>query len=278
MSMLTLAALYLTIFHLPWFMDLTFQGPIKLFFTVLVFTFITSHFHNCTLVCFGYLSLFFLELFLHSSPVAYWRPTNLGVHLSVCFYLFILFMGFSRHKYWNGLPFLSPVDHVLSQSSTMTSPSWVALHGIVHSVIELDKSVAYVTSSINFLWLWFSFCLPLKDKVKSLRKFPDGRDWLWGKLCLVLMGRAMLSESLIQFSVVGWGCVPSLLFDLRPNYGVGKSWVIRKYPDAWKEWRRSGRQRMKWLDGIMDSMDMTLNKFQEMVKVREPCRSWGLKE
>ena len=33
------------------------------------------------------------------------------------------------------------------------------------------------------------------------------------------MGRAMLTKSLIQFSVDGRGCVPSLLFDLRPNYG-----------------------------------------------------------
>ena len=35
------------------------------------------------------------------------------------------------------------------------------------------------------------------------------------------MGRAMLSKSLIQFSVDGWGCVPSLLFGMRPNYGRG---------------------------------------------------------
>ena len=35
------------------------------------------------------------------------------------------------------------------------------------------------------------------------------------------MGGAMLSKSLIQFSVEGQGCVPSLLFDLRPNYGGG---------------------------------------------------------
>ena len=35
---------------------------------------------------------------------------------------------------------------------------------------------------------------------------------------LVLMGRAMLSKPLNQFSVDGLGCVPSLLFDLRPNY------------------------------------------------------------
>ena len=41
------------------------------------------------------------------------------------------------------------------------------------------------------------------------------------KLGLILMGGAKLSKSLIQFSVDGQGCVPSLLFDLRPNYGEG---------------------------------------------------------
>ena len=35
------------------------------------------------------------------------------------------------------------------------------------------------------------------------------------------MGRAMLSKSLVQFSVDGQGWVPSLLFDTRPNYGGG---------------------------------------------------------
>ena len=38
---------------------------------------------------------------------------------------------------------------------------------------------------------------------------------------LVLKGGAMLSKSLIQFSVDERGYVPSLLFDLRPNYGGG---------------------------------------------------------
>ena len=44
---------------------------------------------------------------------------------------------------------------------------------------------------------------------------------LWGRELGLLMGGAKLSKSLIQFSVDGWDCLPSLLFDLRLNYGRG---------------------------------------------------------
>ena len=55
-----------------------------------------------------------------------------GVHLSsvISFCLFVLFMGFSGQEYWSGLPFPSPVDHILSELSTITCLSSVALHGM----------------------------------------------------------------------------------------------------------------------------------------------------
>ena len=122
--------------------------------------------------CFGSISSFFLELFLHWSPVAYWAPTHLGSSsFSVLFFcLFILFMGFSRQEYWSGWPFPSPVDPILSELSIMTCPSWVAPRAWL-SYIELDKAVVLVW----FDWLvsvsMVSVCLPFDALLQHLSAY-----------------------------------------------------------------------------------------------------------
>ena len=93
------------------------------------------------------------------------------------FSMISMFMGFSRQEYWSGLPFPSPVDHVLSELSTMTCPSWVALHGMAHNFIELDKAVVHVISLVSFLCGFHSVC-PLRIKIRGLWKLQDARDWL----------------------------------------------------------------------------------------------------
>ena len=112
--------------------------------------------------CFYSASSFSLELFFHCSPEAYWAPADLGdLSFSVIsFCLFIPFMGFSSQKCWSGFPFTASVDHLLSELSTIPCLSWVALQGMAYRFIELDKAVIHVISLVNFLWLWFSFCLP----------------------------------------------------------------------------------------------------------------------
>ena len=93
MWMFTLAISCLTTSNLPRFTDLTFQVPMQycsLHQRTLLPSPVTSTtgcFFCFLYFCFGLASSFFLELFLHSSPVAYWISTNLGIS-SFSVYLF----------------------------------------------------------------------------------------------------------------------------------------------------------------------------------------------
>ena len=128
--------------NLPWSMDLTFQVPMQ-FCSLQHWTWLSSPVTSTSVCyfCFGSISSFFLELFHHWTPVAYWAPTDLGNSsfsvLSFC--LVILFMEFSRQECWSGLPFPSPVDCLVSELSTMTRPSCVALDSMGHSLTDLDN-------------------------------------------------------------------------------------------------------------------------------------------
>ena len=146
----TLAISSFTISNLPWFMGLTFQVPMQ-YCSYSIGPCFYHQLHPQLGLVFALapsLQSFFLELFLHWSPVAYWAPTDLGSPsfsvLSFC--LFILFLGFSRQEYWSGLPFPSPVNH------KMWSPPWPVHLGWPYMAWLI------VSSSWTRLWSMWSDC------------------------------------------------------------------------------------------------------------------------
>ena len=56
-----------------------------------------------------------------------------------------------------------------------------------------------------------------------------------------------------------------MLRKINPEYSLEKSLMLEKIDSR----RRRGHQRMRWLDGITDTMNMNLGKLQEMVRDRE---------
>ena len=124
-----------------------------LLFTASDFTSISSHIHDQVLF------LLWLHLFILSEVISSLISSSiLGTyHLGspsfsvLSFSLFTLFMGLSRQEYWSDFPFPSPVDHIVSDLSTMPARhGWPYLLWL--SFIELDKAVVCVIKLTSFLW------------------------------------------------------------------------------------------------------------------------------
>ena len=153
MLMFTLAVSCLTTSNLPWFRDLTFQVPMQ-YCSLQHWTLCLSPVTSTTGCCFCFDSIpsFFLEMFLHWSPVAYWAPTDQGSSsfsvLSFCLFTVHGVLKAIILK-WFAIPFSSGPRSVLQ----WTSPPWPVCLGWPHTAwLSFTEPYIIERNTMNNFW------------------------------------------------------------------------------------------------------------------------------